>query len=256
MKPQEPSAGAATALLPPADANEKRCFFCAKTSPPCPPAGRQVESSPSVQVFASRCRVLRWDKHPDAGLSVGGTRVCPHLGLQSCNSSKKKTPNPSVIAPASSHPRALLLCCSPRLCLPRRGDQVCVPPGGTGTFCTFSSKLPPISAGARSEAISYPCTVSEISLFFVLLCSPGAVLERRCQRLCFARAEHRAGTSHGRKRLQKVLPHILCGHAVLARGFSKSEALLAASHFSHLLQLHLFGGLCLGPGLEPPLCQS
>lgn len=40
-------------------------------------------------------------------------------------------------------------------------------------------------------------------------------------------AEHCKGTSHRRKRLQKAFPHILCGCAVLARGFSKSEALLA-----------------------------
>lgn len=39
-------------------------------------------------------------------------------------------------------------------------------------------------------------------------------------------------------------------------GFPGVKPSSLASPFSHLLQLHLFGGFCLGMGLGPPLCRS
>jgi len=161
-----------------------------------------------------------------------------------------------MIAPASARPRALLLRCSPWPCLPRWGDRSVSLPAGQPPSAPSLPNCLPFLLERRAEAISYSYVVSEIPLFFVLFCSAGAVFERRCQRLCFAWAEHLVGASHRRKRLQKAFPHIFRGSAALVRGFSRSEALPAASHFGRLLQLHLFGGICLGTGLGPPLCRS
>lgn len=197
--------------------------------------------------------------HPLVSASEGHERVHAWGRRAEILAKKNPTPNPSVIAPASSRPGALLLCCSPWPCLPSRGDQVRVPPCRTGTFFTFSSKMPPVSVGERSEAVGCSYVASETSLFSVLFCSAGAVLARWCQRLCSAWAEHRVGTGRGRKRLQKASLHVLHGRAVLAGFglfffFPRSEALLAAAALSHLLQLHLFGDIFLGMGLaHPPL---
>lgn len=121
------------------------------------------------------CKYLQAGAEPFAGTSTqmpslcwGHTRVSTPGGCRAETLAKKKPQNPRVIAPAFSRPRALLLCCSPQ---PRV----------------------PISAGARSEAISYSYIVSEISLFFVLFCSAGAALERWCQKalFCLGRAPRR-----------------------------------------------------------------
>lgn len=118
-----------------------------------------------------------------------------------------------------------------------------------GTLCPFPSQLPPISAGARSGAISCFYSASETSLFFELFCSAGAVLERWCQRLCSAQAEHREGASHGRRKASESLPAHPPRLGWPGQGGCQK---LSPPRFSHLLQPHLCGGLCLGTALGPP----
>lgn len=64
-----------------------------------------------MQVFASRCRALRWDEHPDA-ISVLGTHTCVHTWGCRAETLAKKTPKPQgdcscLLSPKGSAPLLL-----------------------------------------------------------------------------------------------------------------------------------------------------
>lgn len=224
---EAPEPGTAAAALPAAaDAKEQRC---------CAPAPwhllrAQVGSSPSVQCCGQ-------GQSPVSGQALTHQSLCwGHLNW-GCRSETlaKKTPKHTVglLLPPPNPGLCFLW-----LCWPCWGHQVCVSPRGTGTFCTSSSKPPPVSAGRGQRLSAARGLALNIPFLFVLLCPAGAVPEQWCHRLCSA------CTETTQEKASNPSPHPSVAVLPWAGGFS------GASPFSHLLQLQLVGGLCLGTGWD------
>lgn len=122
---------------------------------------------------------------------------------------KKIPPNPQCVLSCLLPPQGSV----PSGCADPAGVTRSVSPKGTGTFCTFSSKPPPVCAG-RGQRLSAPCGLS-LKYPSSLCCSALLCWQKWCQRLCSACTDTVEGKA------SKPSPHPLHGWAALAGGFQQ-----------------------------------